>query len=140
MSYTIHTLIDITPTGKHRGRNDEGKVVDQQTNWLTFQNCAMLRTNMEFGEVTMKEQIVDKYLFGKDFEGKRKVWSVTVTPDRSDVLTLDMLQEDFDLVPMIAGLDESIKKHSELFLTRDENKTNVLFINSSDNAKEQLYK
>lgn len=136
MSYTIHTLIDITPTGKHRGRNDEGKEVDQQTNWLTFQNCAMLRTNMEFGEVTMKEQIVDKYLFGKDFEGKQKVWSVTVTPDRSDVLTLDMLQEDFDLVPMIAGLDESIKKHSELFLTRDENKTNVLFINSSDNAKE----
>lgn len=136
MSYTIHTLLDITPTGKHRGRNDEGKAVDQQTNWLTFQNCAMLRTNMEFGEVTMKEQIVDKYLFGKDFEGKQKVWSVTVTPDRSDVLTLDMLQEDFDLVPMIAGLDESIKKHSELFLTRDENKTNVLFINSSDNAKE----
>jgi len=136
MSYTIHTLIDITPTGKHRNRNDEGKAVDQQTNWLTFQNCAMLRTNMEFGEVTMKEQIVDKYLFGKDFEGKQKVWSVTVTPDRSDVLTLDMLQEDFDLVPMISGLDESIKKHSELFLTRDENKTNVLFINSSDNAKE----
>ena len=136
MSYTIHTLIDITPTGKHRNRNDEGKAVDQQTNWLTFQNCAMLRTNMEFGEVTMKEQIVDKYLFGKDFEGKQKVWSVTVTPDRSDVLTLDMLQEDFDLVPMISGLDESIKKHSELFLTRDENKTNILFINSSDNAKE----
>ena len=117
MSYTIHTLIDITPTGKHRNRNDEGKAVDQQTNWLTFQNCAMLRTNMEFGEVTMKEQIVDKYLFGKDFEGKQKVWSVTVTPDRSDVVTLDMLQEDFDLVPMITGLDESIKKHNELFLT-----------------------
>ena len=134
MSYTIHTLIDITPTGKHRNRNDEGKAVDQQTNWLTFQNCAMLRTNMEFGEVTMKEQIVDKYLFGKDFEGKQKVWSVTVTPDRSDVVTLDMLQEDFDLVPMITGLDESIKKHNELFLTKDEHKTNILFINTSDNA------
>ena len=52
MSYTIHTLIDITPTGKNRGRGEEGKSVDQQTNWLTFQNCAMLRTNMEFGEVT----------------------------------------------------------------------------------------
>lgn len=134
MSYTIHTLIDITPTGKHRNRNDEGKAVDQQTNWLTFQNCAMLRTNMEFGEVTMKEQIVDKYLFGKDFEGKQKVWSVTVTPDRSDVVTLDMLQDDFDLVPMITGLDESIKKHNELFLTKDEHKTNILFINTSDNA------
>ena len=134
MSYTIHTLIDITPTGKHRNRNDEGKAVDKQTNWLTFQNCAMLRTNMEFGEVTMKEQIVDKYLFGKDFEGKQKVWSVTVTPDRSDVVTLDMLQEDFDLVPMITGLDESIKKHNELFLTKDEHKTNILFINTSDNA------
>ena len=131
MSYTIHTLIDITPTGKHRNRNDEGKAVDQQTNWLTFQNCAMLRTNMEFGKVTMKEQIVDKYLFGKDFEGKQKVWSVTVTPDRSDVVTLDMLQEDFDLVPMITGLDESIKKHNELFLTKDEHKTNILFINLS---------
>ena len=134
MSYTIHTLIDITPTGKHRNRNDEGKAVDQQTNWLTFQNCAMLRTNMEFGEVTMKEQIVDKYLFGKDFKGKQKVWSVTVTPDRSDVVTLDMLQEDFDLVPMITSLDESIKKHNELFLTKDEHKTNILFINTSDNA------
>ena len=44
MSYTIHTLIDITPTGKNRGRGEEGKSVDQQTNWLTFQNCAMLRT------------------------------------------------------------------------------------------------
>ena len=134
MSYTIHTLIDITPTGKHRNRNDEGKAVDQQTNWLTFQNCAMLRTNMEFGKVSMKEQIVDKYLFGKDFEGKQKVWSVTVTPDRSDVVTLDMLQEDFDLVPMITGLDESIKKHNELFLTKDEHKTNILFINTSDNV------
>ena len=89
---------------------------------------------MEFGKVSMKEQIVDKYLFGKDFEGKQKVWSVTVTPDRSDVVTLDMLQEDFDLVPMITGLDESIKKHNELFLTKDEHKTNILFINTSDNA------
>ena len=101
MSYTIHPLIDITPTGKHRNRNDEGKAVDQQTNWLTFQNCAMLRTNMEFGKVSMKEQIVDKYLFGKDFEGKQKVWSVTVTTDRSDVVTLDMVQEVIDLVPKI---------------------------------------
>ena len=73
---------------------------------------------MEFGKVSMKEQIVDKYPFGKDFEGKQKVWSVTVTSDRSDVVTPDMLQEDFDPSPMITGLDESIKKHNELFLTQ----------------------
>jgi len=134
MSYTIHTLIDITPTGKNRGRGEEGKSVDQQTNWLTFQNCAMLRTNMEFGDVVVKEQIVDKYLFGKDFQGKQKVWSVTATPDQADAINGNMLKDDFDLVPMINGLDETIKKHNELFLTRDEDKANILFINTSDNA------
>ena len=45
-----------------------------------------------------------------------------------------MLKDDFDLVPMINGLDETIKKHNELFLTRDEDKANILFINTSDNA------
>ena len=134
MSYTIHTLIDITPTGKNRGRGDEGKSVDQQTNWLTFQNCAMLRTNMEFGEVTVTDDIVDKYLFGKDFEGKHKIWSVTLTPAQTTAVSIDMLKDDCDLVPMINGLDESIKQHNDLFMTRDENKTNILFINTSDNV------
>ena len=136
MSYQIHTLIDITPTGKNRGRSQEGKSVDQQTNWLTFQNCAMLRTNMEFGEVTVKEDIVDKYLFGKDFEGKQRIWSVTLTPSQDTAVSVDMLKDDCDLVPMISGLDESIKNHNDVFMTRDENKTNILFINSSDNAEE----
>jgi len=136
MSYQIHTLIDITPTGKNRGRGQEGKSVDQQTNWLTFQNCAMLRTNMEFGEVTVKEDIVDKYLFGKDFEGKQRIWSVTLTPSQDTAVSVDMLKDDCDLVPMISGLDESIKNHNDVFMTKDENKTNILFINSSDNAEE----
>lgn len=134
MRYQVHTLIDITPTGKNRGRSVEGKSVDQQTNWLTFQNCAMLRTNMEFGEVTVNDEIVDKYLFGKDFEGKQKVWSVTLIPAQTTAVSTDMLKDDCDLVPMINGLDESIKQHSDLFMTRDENKTNILFINTSDNV------
>ena len=89
---------------------------------------------MIFGDVSVKEQIVDKYLFGKDFQGKQKVWSVTATPDQEESVNSDMLKDDFDLVPMINGLDESIKQHNELFLTRDENKANILFINTSDNA------
>ena len=135
MSYQIYTLIDITPTGKHRGRNDEGKEVNQQTNWLTFQNCAMLRTNMIFSDVTVSEDIVDKYLFGKHFEGKHKIWSVTATPEQPDAINQDMLKDDFDLVPMIDQLDESIKQHSNLFMTKDETMCNILFIKTSDNTE-----
>ena len=73
-------------------------------------------------------------MFGKDFEGKHKIWSVTLTPAQTTAVSIDMLNDDYDLVPMINGLDESIKQHNDLFLTRDENKANILFINTSDNV------
>lgn len=133
MSYQIYTLIDITQTGKNRGRHDAGKEVDQQNNWMTFQNCAMLRTNMEFSQVTVKEDIVDQYMFGKQFDGKQKIWSVTATPDRPDAVTIDMLKDDFDMIPMINQLDESINQHNDMFSTKNDETCNILFINSSDN-------
>ena len=134
MSYQIYTLIDITPTGKHRGRNDGGKEVNQQTNWLTFQNCAMLRTNISFGEVTSFEDIVDKYMFGSDYQGKHKIWSVIIDPDQPDAVNSGMLKDDFDLVPMIDKLDETVQTNCDLFFTKDETKRNILFINTSDNT------
>lgn len=134
MSYQIYTLIDITPTGKHRGRSVEGKEVNQQTNWLTFQNCAMLRTNMIFSEVTVSEDIVDKYMFGSAYQGKHKIWSVTMTPDQPDAVSKDMLLDDFDLVPMIDKLDETVQQNCDLFMTKDEAQANILFIKTADNT------
>lgn len=133
MSYKIHTLIDITQTGKNRGKQNDSLQVDQQSNWMTFQNCAMLRTNMEFSNVSVSEDIVDQYMFGKLYVGKQKIWTVTATPDRPDTVTKEMLMEDFDMVPMINQLDESIDQHSDMFSTKNDETCNILFINSSDN-------
>ena len=43
------------------------------------------------------------------------------------------LNEDFNLIPMLTGLDETIKITNGVYITDDEDYTNLLFIKQIDN-------
>ena len=61
------------------------------------------------------------------------VWTTVIEPDFPDAVSIDTLQEDFDLVPMLIGLNETVNIKTGVFRTKDLDYTNVLFIKQLDN-------
>ena len=42
-------------------------------------------------------------------------------------MSVDFLKDDFDLVPIIAGLSESITINNNAFRTKDDSNRNIIF-------------
>ena len=126
MNFRINTLIDITETKARRQDNDKF-AYKQQANFQTLLQTLGLRTQVfynnspSFGELsTSKFDFSDKYI------GKQNVWTFDFYIEYEDGLSLDMLTEDFDLIPIITGLNETIDTDKALFRTTGKDK-NILF-------------
>ena len=63
----------------------------------------------------------------------KQVWTAIVEPDFPDAVNVDSLKQDFDLVPMVIGLDESINIKTGVYRTMDTDHTNIMFIKQLDN-------
>lgn len=124
MKFRIKTLVDVTDTGARRG--EDPLLVRQQANFMTLYNTIGLRTNAtEFTVKSSKEDASKQ--FGSNFKGKKTVWTVEFYVEAEDSLTVDMMTEDFDLVPFIAELSEDVKFASSVFRTKDSAHTNIIF-------------
>ena len=56
--------------------------------------------------------------FGSEYKEKEyNVWEFKFQSERDEALTPEMLREDFDLIPVIKGLEESIINNSDAFRT-----------------------
>lgn len=127
MIVSIKTLVDITETGVRKG--PDKIAVGQQTNWDTLVQVMGLRANPEPKHSSMEKVDVSKYNFGSKFKGKHKVWTYEFwLPEGS--LSVDDLLNDFDLVPFIANLTETIHSDIHVFLTKNTEKCNILFAQS----------
>jgi hypothetical protein len=62
-----------------------------------------------------------------DYEGDIKVWQVPVEVEYESALTIDMLNEDFQLVPFITGLTENVEFDKSVFVTKGK-KRNIIFV------------
>lgn len=123
----VHTLIDITETKKHRNNSSDKRAVDQQANFMTFAQTLMLRKNVFFESPKIEERDAKELGFGSDYEGTVKVWTVTLSVDEGQYLPeASSYVEDFDLVPVISGLNESIKINNNVFRTKGKSK-NIVF-------------
>jgi hypothetical protein len=121
--FDIYTLVDITNTGAKR--NEDGFAYKQHQNFLTIQQTIGLRVNII---MESDPQIVDEYPnFGTDFDGEQKVWKVPVEIEYESALTIDMLNEDFQLVPFITGLTETAQFINAVFDPVDDKKRNIIF-------------
>ena len=93
----ISTTIDITDTGVRRPDLGSEKEYNQYRNFTTFQQVIGIRSLFS---------VIEKPSFQ---DGK---WTFVIETDRDGVFSKDndplgLLLEDFDQVPILAGLDET---------------------------------
>ena len=137
MRFKALSLIDITKTGVSRNKDAEDqKAVAQFANYMTVDNCLQLRSNIKI-LTAPKGKIMDisNLKFGDNYRGEQMVWEFTFEPETPEAISVKTLNEDFSLIPMLTGLDETIKITNGVYITDDEDHTNLLFIKQLDNEQ-----
>lgn len=126
MKFRLQTLVDITETKTRR--TDENKFAyRQEANFQTVLQTIGLRVNVLYSESPKCEEItLGKIGFGDKYKGKHKVWSFLFDIEYEGGLTIDMLNSDFDLIPIILGLNETAKLEQALFRTTPADR-NIIF-------------
>jgi hypothetical protein len=126
MIFELKTLIDITETGARKG--DDPREQLQQQNFHTALQTISLRANPTITKSPRSELIALKGLgFGSKYTGKHRVWTWQFSFEQADSHNIDFLINDFDLVPVINNLDETIKIENAAFITTDTQHTNTVF-------------
>lgn len=125
MHFTIKTLVDVTQTNARKDTH-ELKEIKQQANFNTLYNVIGLRSNPTDIRISVDKQPVTE--FGSHYKGKHNIWTVDFTIESEGSLSLDMLEQDFDLVPFIANLDETATQPNNVFTTLSNNGfRNIIF-------------
>ncbi len=126
MIFELRTLIDITETGARKG--DDPREQLQQQNFHTALQTISLRANPTIDQSPQSELISVKGLgLGSKYTGKHQVWRWQFSFEQADSHNIDFLINDFDLVPVIAKLDETAKLNDAAFITTDSVHTNTVF-------------
>ena len=124
MRFIIRTLFDITETRARKG--DDGYKVKQQQNYLSILNTIGLRVNPTYiDEPTTSEETIKG--FGTDYKGKHRVWTYTFDVDYESALDIKTMISDFDLCPIITGLEETAEINPAVIRTQNKAKTNIIF-------------
>ena len=125
MKFRMQTLIDITETGARRGDND--LEYGQQCNYNTVIQTIGLKANPLPVAFYVAEQGVGNMGFGSTYKGKNRVWVFDFEIEYKDVVSIETLTEDFDLIPVITGLNETINLNASAFRTKDPELKNTIF-------------
>lgn len=126
MKFNVKTLIDITQTDARRG--EDPYELKQQQNFLTFTQTLGLRTNPYFTKPpVISDTVIDNVGFGKSYKGKHKMWEFEFNIEFEGGLDVERLVEDFDIVPVISGLDETIDLKDPCFRSKDSKLINIIF-------------
>ena len=123
MRFIMKTLVDVTPT--YSRRTEDRFMYNQHQNYMTAIQTLGLRSNPMSIRVTNENESVE--FFGSTFEGTQKVWSIEFNIEREGSLEVAMLKEDFDLVPIISGLEETVEFKNNVFQSNDLKYKNVYF-------------
>jgi hypothetical protein len=127
MKFKLYTLIDITETGARRG--DDSVLVKQQQNYLTVLQTIGIRSNPEIDQPPKKEVVnLSKIGFGSEFKGTKPVWTLDFSFGLNQYHSVEDLEEDFELVPVIGGLEEKIEIEDWVFRSRDARLKNIVFL------------
>ena len=127
----VYTLIDITETKQHKNRCTDKLLIDQQSNFMSFFQTLSMRFNPEYIKAPyvteMTEQERKKIGFGGKYKGTQNVWCFEFGFDREgSEIDTDVLEKDFDLIPMISGLNETISINNNVLRTQDKASKNTV--------------
>ena len=126
MRFRLYTLVDITET--HARRGEDPKQFRQQQNFLTVMQTIGLRVNPTYVSApTVVKDSPSKYNLGTKFKNKQNIWKYAFDIDYEGALDIDTLNNDFDLIPIITDLDETVKFETANFVTRNLDINNIVF-------------
>lgn len=131
------TLVDITNTGVTKWTQEKEKQRNQQRNWETVQQILSLKTQvLRIEQMIVENQDVSILDFGdyylKDLGFKYNLWAFEFDVEYIDAYSTPddpygILISDFEKVPVVTGLDETINLPVSLFYTHGKFK-NIQFI------------
>ena len=126
MNFRLQTLIDITETGTRRQSQDKF-AYKQEANFQTVLQTIGMRANLDYeNSPSFEELTIKKNTFSDKYIGKQMLWTFDFAVNYEGALTLEMLKSDFDLIPIITGLTETVQLDKALFRTAGKDK-NIIF-------------
>lgn len=126
MRFLVKTLIDITKTGVRSPLS--GKAAQQEQNFSLFLQTLGLRTNIKADRPPRMEYEASGGLgFGDRFKGRQNLWTFEFEVEYDEATSVELLEHDFDLIPVITGLDETVKFTDPVFRTTDPRDKNIIF-------------
>lgn len=136
--YILITLFDLTATGvlSHNAHVNNIKPRNQQRNWQVVSQLIQMRAQpiMIAGPVDIKTDVT-KLDFGLRYRGKQKVWIAHWAVEQTDLYgttqdPFEVLKLDFDQIPLLDDLDETVKIDSPVLITQGEH-ANICFYNAA---------
>ena len=125
MNVILTTLVDVTETKARRG--DDKFKLSQQANYMTMLQTAGLRINPNPISLKQYTKELNGLGFGTSFTGKQSYWTFKFNFETEAGLNLELLQQDFDLVPVLSGLNETVDFKNSVFRTSDKKEKNIIF-------------
>ena len=126
MRFKLYTLVDITETRARRG--EDSKKHRQQQNYLTVVQTIGLRANPTYiSSPKFFYQIPNKLGLGLKYKTKQTIWEYTFDIEYEGAVDIDILNNDFNLIPIITGLDETAKFENSVFITKNPSICNIIF-------------
>jgi len=128
----VYSLIDITETKSYRSNSKDTLMIDQQANFMTLIQTLTLGTNFFYDKPPTLQKFTENKLkkigFGTAYKGSHNVWCLELRVDEGRTEpSLDILEADFDLVPVIPDLKETIQINNNVFRTSDKKAKNIIF-------------
>ncbi len=137
--FTVHTLVDITETGQKRKEPGRELEYNQQQNFTMLMQTIGMRVNPHYNaSPRSREDNVDRYGFGTEFEGTQRVWTFKFNIEYEDGFkdsegnSAGLLIEDLNFVPMIVSLDETVSIEPAMMDTKSIRYKNTVVFASDD--------
>lgn len=130
MHYELYTTVDITNTGQYRPESGKEQLRWKEQNFQTVLQVLGIRANVTF-TASPKLIEISGNVVGFKTSNIINVWHFEFETERDHLYhynddSVGYLKEDFDSVPYISGLDESMEQNYDVFVT-DGNATNIVF-------------
>lgn len=130
MEYKLYTTVDITNTGQYR--HESGKEADKwrEQNFQTVLQTVGMRANVSYTKPPRSMEI-SGHILGFNTSNIIRVWQFDFSAERENFFEkngdpIGNLIEDFDGIPYISGLDESMEQNYDVFVTEGPSR-NIIF-------------
>lgn len=128
MRYELFTTVDITSTGQYRPSADA--LYQREQNFQTILQTIGIRANVLFSKKPQLLEVQGSKL-GFNTDDVIHVWHFEFETERDNLFgsesnPVEYLIEDFEGIPYISGLDESMEQNYDVFVT-DGVARNIIF-------------